>query len=213
MTIAVMTIAGRGALRGRLGWRTSALIVLCLSAAAGITGCSVEVGSGDEAGAGCQSDGPLNSPSLVLVAQAVPTASLLPCIQSIPRGWNEKLTVANGRAEYAFSSHQDGERAFRVLLTRTCDISGASRVPSEVTGTRRYELPTRVTDGYAGRRFYVFSGGCVTYRFGLHGASRAQAVTEATSTVGWVSRQAVREMVDRHGDGRLRLDTSPSGRP
>lgn len=175
----------------------------------GATGCSVDLAS-DEAGAGCPAGGPLNSPSLVLIAQAVPSASLLPCIATVPRGWHESLTVVDGRAEYAFSD--GGDRAFTVTLRRACDVRGASRVPSEVTGTRRYELPTRVTDGYGGRRFYVFPGGCITYRFDLHGSTRAVAVTEATSTVGFVTRQAVAEMVTRHSDGRLQLDVAASER-
>lgn len=181
-----------------------------LAACAALTGCSTEWETGRAAAAECASNGPLNSPALVLVAQAVPSATLLPCIRSIPAGWNEReMIVASDRAEFHFSSDREGDRALTVVLTATCDVRGASRVPSDQAGARRYELPTRVTRGYAGSRFYVFPGGCITFRFDVTGTTRAQSVLEASSAVGFTTRDTVRDMVRRHSEGRLRLDDAP----
>ena len=57
--------------------------------------------------------------SLVLVAQAVPTATLLPCI-------------------------------------------------ADEAGTRRFEEPISLPPRFVANRYYVFEGGCVTYRFAFN---------------------------------------------
>lgn len=187
------------------------LVAATLLAGPLLTGCSMNFGGEDSFGARCQRDGPLNSPTLVLMAQAVPTATLVPCVRAIPAGWGpDKLSVANGRAEFALNSDRDGSRALVVVLTKTCDLLGASRVPSDQPGARRYERPTRVSGGYAGSRFYVFPGGCITYRVNLTGGTRVQALTEATGALGFATRSAIRDMVVRNNDGRLKLDPTGS---
>jgi hypothetical protein len=145
--------------------------------------------------------------ALVLMAQAVPTAQLIPCIQSIPAGWTEDdIDASNGRAFFVLASSIDGPRAVTVILTRDCDTRGASPVPSDEPGTRRYERPTRITRGYAGERYYVYPGGCTTYRFDLNGPTHAQPTNEVSTAVGFVSRAAIRAKVLRDTDGRIDLD-------
>ena len=145
--------------------------------------------------------------SAVLVAQAVPSATLLPCIKTLPAGWStQSLQARNGRAYFGLDSDRDGVGAVDVTLTRTCDVRDATEVPSERTGARRFERVTRVTPGYVGDRYYTFDGGCVTYHFNLRGTTRGEPLAGIAQGVGFVTRETVRQLVGDASDGRLSLD-------
>jgi hypothetical protein len=57
-----------------------------------------------------------------------------------------------------------------------------------------------------GSRFYVFPGGCVTYRFDFQGTEPAAAIEEATLAIGFTDRETLRETRRRASHGRLELD-------
>lgn len=177
-----------------------------------LAGCNVNVGSAPIA-AGCRGGGDADNPVLVLMAQAVPTAALVPCIRAVPAGWRQtgRLHVRNGRASFTLGSDAQGDTALSVLFTERCQLSGATSVPSDQPGSRRYERPRRVLSGYVGERYYVYPGGCTTYHFQLNGSTRALAISEAASAVGFVQRSTVADIVRRASDGRLHLDPSTAG--
>ncbi|MDP9219289.1 MAG: hypothetical protein M3P23_01980 [Actinomycetota bacterium] len=132
-------------------------------------------------------------------------------MQSIPVGWSYNgLDARDGSAKFMLGSDREGAQPLTVLLTASCKVRGATPTPSERPGMRRYERITRLTGGYAGERYYVFPGGCITYRFNLQGKSRAQPVTEISQALGVVSRDTLRRWVHEHTHGRLELDPSPS---
>ncbi len=175
-----------------------------------LAGCSVTAGDVGIVPA-CDQEGGAPAQSVVLMAQAVPTTPVLPCVRLMPTGWAfADLDVRNGYAMFTLASDRDGRRAVTVVLTTTCDVTGATRVPSDQPGLTRYERVTRVTEGYRGARYYVAAGGCVTYQFDLQGVSRAAPVTEAALALDFVTRDAVREKVRRDSGGRLELDP-PTG--
>jgi hypothetical protein len=136
--------------------------------------------------------------AVVIMAQAVPSAAFVPCISEFPAGWTfggERLR--SGRPEFWLDSDRAGFRAVTVSLTASCDVSKAVEVPSE-TGAlqlRRYEEPNALPPKFFGNRYYVFPGGCVTYRFTFaRGGSYAQVV-EATGALTFVERAlGVREL-------------------
>lgn len=145
--------------------------------------------------------------SAVLMAQAVPTATLIPCLRTLPEGWTyEALRASNGEATFSLTSDRDGTRAATISLRPRCTVTGATEVPSERSGTRRYELVSRVSPGYRGDRFYTFAGGCITYHFDLHGKSRGVPLASVTQALGFISRDTLREQVRADSDGRLSLD-------
>jgi membrane-associated phospholipid phosphatase len=101
-----------------------------------------------------------------LLAQAVPQASLLPCIASLPSGWWYSAgDTHTGFARIFLGTDREGARAVSVTLTRSCDVSGAERIPSDEPGTTRYEKPQTLLPRFSGLRSYVFPGGCVTYDY------------------------------------------------
>ena len=106
--------------------------------------------------------------AMILAAQAVPSAALLPCIAALPSGWTAPGTdaeIASGQASFWLNSGQAGVQAVTITLTATCDTSGAQQIPSDQAGTRRFERPLSLAPQFSDVRYYVFPGGCATYQF------------------------------------------------
>jgi hypothetical protein len=157
----------------------------------------------------CEDRGAPGSPTVLLEAQAVPSASLLPCIKVQPNGWNYGTFFAhNGLARFTLDSDREGKGAVTVILTPSCDLEGATLVAPDEPGTRRYE---RVGDlpsdgGYRGSTYYVFTGGCVVYELAFKGGNLAVPTTEVNLALGFISRAVIRKAVHDDSDGRLELD-------
>jgi hypothetical protein len=135
---------------------------------------------------------------LFLMAQSIPSAAYVPCISDLPGGWTfGGERIRNGHSEFWLDSDRAGFRALTVFLTAACDTSKAVEVPPEAgePPMKRYEEPTALPPSFSGNRYYLFPGGCVTYRFSfVQGATFAQAV-EATEALTFVSRAlGVREL-------------------
>lgn len=173
-----------------------------------LTGCAGEVDVGVDAD--CGEPGRVDNPTLVLMAQAVPSASRIPCVRLVPASWRHgEVAVETGRAAFSFASgsiDSPESEPLTVALTADCDLSGATRVPTDEPGTQRWERLQQVTPAYVGERLYVFDGGCTTLSFALSGTDRVQSVGEASLAVGFVDRDAVAAAVREQYDGRLDLD-------
>ena len=106
--------------------------------------------------------------AMILAAQAVPSAALLPCIKALPSGWTAPGTdaeIASGQASFWLDSGQAGVQAVTITLTATCDTSGAQQIPSDQPGMRRFERPLSLAPQFSDIRYYTFPGGCATYQF------------------------------------------------
>ncbi len=161
----------------------------------------------------CEYQGRPGTPTVVLAAQAVPTASLLPCVELLPAGWSVgDVFVSSGLARFSLNSDRVGMHAVQVRLTRTCRIEGATRVPSDEPGARRFQRvgDVRTGVGFTGEQFYLFGGGCVTYEFRFTGEERAGPITEVTLALSFVTRDALRNKIREDSRGHAELD--PPGR-
>jgi hypothetical protein len=139
---------------------------------------------------------------MILAAQAVPTATLLPCLDGLLAGWRfEDAQVDNGDFRFWLSSDRAGIRAVEVELREACDVSNAVEVPPspDEAGTRRFEVPLTLSPTFAWNRFYTFPGGCVRvdYRFGLERGSTL--VLEADLAIGFRPRLPLVDQVADHG--------------
>ena len=102
--------------------------------------------------------------SMILSAQAVPSAALLPCIAALPAGWTiGGADIASGTTSFWLDSDRAGPRAITVTLTAACDTTGAQQIPSDQPGARRFERPLSLAPQLSRLRFYTFPRGCVTY--------------------------------------------------
>jgi tRNA A-37 threonylcarbamoyl transferase component Bud32/membrane-associated phospholipid phosphatase len=143
---------------------------------------------------------------LWLLAQSVPSAALVPCVQLLPVGWSvTEVAVNNGRSVVTMDDGRAGRKAVVVELTTSCDLAGAVEVSSERPDARRYLRIDRDAKGVSATRFYVFSGGCVTERFTAP-TSRARLGDAASAEFGFTTRQELRQALSQRSNGRLQLD-------
>jgi tRNA A-37 threonylcarbamoyl transferase component Bud32/membrane-associated phospholipid phosphatase len=144
---------------------------------------------------------------LWLMAQSVPSASLVPCVQLLPVGWSvAEVAVNNGRSMITLHHDRAGKRAVVVRLTAACDLAGAAEVTSEQPGARRYLRIDHNAPGFSATRAYVFPGGCITARISAPAGSGQHLTTETSSAIGFTTRQELRQALSQRSDGRLALD-------
>ena len=156
------------------------------------TGCGL---SRDAASPACNAVRP---EPLFLVAQAVPTAELVPCVIAYPGGWTQgPVDVRDGRAAIRLDSDRGGSGALTVTLADACDVTGAIEVPTDKPGTIRYDALPDVAQGFRGVRTYLFEGGCATYRFDIESRRPSVLVDEGAMAVGFLSRDEVRTRMER----------------
>ena len=147
--------------------------------------------------------------SIVLVAQSVPTAQLVPCIRAIPAGWRfNHMDARDGRTRFYFNTIQAADVVHPLTLTlkRECDVGSASRRTSDEPGTTAYEHITHTENTYMGKRFYIFPGGCVTYDFNVHGGIFVGLVDALMGYLDFITREHLAAKVDELSNGRLQLE-------
>jgi hypothetical protein len=104
--------------------------------------------------------------TMILAAQAVPSAALVPCISALPSGWQVSgAEIVSGHARFWLDSDQAGPLALTITLSAACDTSGAQQIPSNQPGARQFERPLSLRPRFTLLRFYTFPGGCITYSF------------------------------------------------
>jgi hypothetical protein len=143
--------------------------------------------------------------AVTLEAQAVPTATRVPCLNELPTGVGLfSARISSGHAEFVLSSDRAGARALVVKLDARCDTKGATEIHSDQAGARRFERIESVTPGFRASRYYTFPGGCITYRFQLSAEGRA-LVNEISLAVSSITRSHVNAEVRRFSGGRDHL--------
>jgi hypothetical protein len=150
--------------------------------------------------------GEVGARTTFLMAQSVPHAGLVPCIdaEALPADlFMEDMRIDSTGARFTFFGDwpaPDADTAtplrLEVRFTSSCDVGDAVAVPSDEPDARRLERVERVAAGYAGERFYVFDGGCVTYRFDAQGDAWLSFVHEASQTWTFMPRTEVERLRD-----------------
>ena len=146
---------------------------------------------------------------LWLQAQAVPTASQVPCLNHpLPVGWELKLLAVNaGRSVITIGHDRAGPQAVEITLTATCDPTGATAVGSPAPGVERSQRLDQLTGSvFAAVWFDRFQGGCITYRLHSTRDPEGRFAAELPAVVGLVSRGSLDQALQERSDGRLRLD-------
>jgi hypothetical protein len=148
---------------------------------------------------------------LWLLAQSVPSASLVPCVRSLP-GWTVAgANARNGRSMFILNHDRAGNRAIVVRLAATCDPAGATETPSKLPGVRHYERTQRLAGRYTATWYDRFPGGCVTHRLDSTTDIEGNFAVEAPLVVGFATRQQLRQALDERSSGRLHLDPASTG--
>lgn len=118
---------------------------------------------------------------LHLSAQAVPSATVIACIERLRPGWTYGGSeVRSGLVHFWLDSDRVGADAVDVTVTAACDVGGET--PSPVVGGDAplilYEEPA-VEHPNATVRHYVFDGGCATVRYAFTRATDPAIFDEA----------------------------------
>jgi hypothetical protein len=148
---------------------------------------------------------------LWLQAQSVPSASLVPCVRSLP-GWTVAgANARNGWSRFILDHDRAGNSAIVVQLAAACDLAGAAEMPSKLPGVRHYERATRLPGRFTATWYDRFPGGCVTQRLDSTTDIEGRFAAEAPLVLGFATRQALRQALDERSNGRLRLDPASTG--
>ena len=153
------------------------------------------------------------SHTMILAAQAVPSAAFLPCIAALPSGWTAAdPEIASGQASFVLNSGQAGRQSglnlslgpspaaqatVTITLTATCNTTGAQQIPSDQPGMRRFERPPSLVPRYSDVRYSTFPGGCVTYRFAFAPGASPALATAVDSVAAFMPRSALVDYVRR----------------
>jgi hypothetical protein len=136
---------------------------------------------------------------LHLVAQAVPSAILFPCIERLTPGWSYGGSeVRSGYVHFWLDSDRVGTDAVDVTMTAACDVAGDTvmRVPTGDARLLLYlepdaEHPTITV------RHYVATGACTTVRFSFTRQTAPTEFTEAQALLGYQLRSDYVEAIRR----------------
>jgi tRNA A-37 threonylcarbamoyl transferase component Bud32 len=144
---------------------------------------------------------------LWLEAQSVPSASLVPCVRSLPVGWTvANATVNDGRSVLTLNHDRAGDAALVVRLTAACDPGGAVEGPSATEGIRHFQRTESRAGEFSATWYDRFPGGCVTTRLHLTTDPNGEFAAQAPQVLGFTTRAALREALSQRSHGRLQLD-------
>jgi hypothetical protein len=141
---------------------------------------------------------------MILMAQSVPSATQVPCVAALPAGWDfGQMHVNDARGSFWLDSDLGGDRALTVTLlpAEDCSVEGATAVPSDESGTDRFERPERLPPNLLSTRYYLFEGGCVTYRFAFDEDAEALLMLAIDGAVGFLPRADLIEEVALRSGG------------
>ena len=152
---------------------------------------------------------------LWLQAQAVPSASRIPCFQAFPAGIQGALRVRNGESVLQFDRagvdiklniadglHVTAEAgSVTIRLTATCAAHTTTAGQAIAPGVTRFKL-----EGLPGTSEVadVFRGGCITYRAEA-GSASARLLDQSQRAVSFRARDDLRQALQRRSGGRLDL--------
>jgi hypothetical protein len=143
----------------------------------------------------------------VLIAQAVPTATAVPCLRSDAGNWTVAgFHAEDGQATVEFSYRYGNDDTATIDLAADCDVRAAHEVSSQFDGMRRYNREATRGGRYANEIHYVYPGGCASLRFDLSGQGADLRGAEIAGALGFVSRERLDQQIRSTSDNHLHLD-------
>lgn len=126
---------------------------------------------------------------LGIVAQSVPGAAYVPCVERLPAGWQfNGLHVNNADTRFSIQSDRD-PRPVHVELRKSCDVGGATPTEPRAIGVRSYQRTYTIEPRYAATTYDVFPGGCVTTQFNFKRGPHVTLIDEMQQAIGLYSRR------------------------
>jgi D-alanyl-D-alanine carboxypeptidase len=139
-----------------------------------------------------------------LLAQSVPSAWLVPCIEFLPAGWSlGEVAVNDGRSVIRLHHDRGGTGMLVIELTAACDTRGLTSLPSDQPGLQRW-IGLRASGEVA--RVDRFPGGCITAQVTVPAANQDEVNSQLNAILGYTSRADLQQALGWRSDGRLRLN-------
>ena len=139
--------------------------------------------------------------TLILAAQAVQSATMIPCITALAEGWSVGgFSARTGSVRFWMDSDRAGARAIEVELSESCDTSVATEVAPGSGEVRRFEQPISTEPKLTGRSYWSFPGGCVTLEYALEEGATADLLTAAEGTITLLPRSALVTVLEERRD-------------
>lgn len=130
---------------------------------------------------------------VALVAQAVPSASYVPCLAELPAGWQVTgVDVDRGSARVTLLSDRSDDHPVEVVLEQSCDTAGASPAAPRAAGVRSSVRLDAVAPLYVGTALDAFPGGCVRYEFAFPRGPHIPLMEELAAAVELLPRRELR---------------------
>ena len=138
---------------------------------------------------------------LAILAQSVPEAAYVPCINRLAEGWTTQDFDATGRrTRFVLVPDRAGSRSVRVTFEAACDVGAGVPTTPRADGVRTSIDLRSISPRYAGTLRDVFPGGCVSTTFDFPRGPHIALMEELDATVGLFSRRQLRlELHDQLG--------------
>ncbi|HJS27774.1 MAG TPA: hypothetical protein VJ913_11690 [Actinomycetota bacterium] len=173
--------------------RTTRSVLALLLVSGVLAGCTISTGRTSEVSCPVE-----DRELLLLAAQAVPSATLIPCVTAFPAGWwFGGSDVRSGNALFWLESDRAGFHAVEISLTASCRTIGAIDMTNSTQEVGVQEL-VRVYDlhPFTADRYFLFTGGCVTYRYRFDADAAATLALEVDQAVTFGLRTALVERIE-----------------
>lgn len=142
--------------------------------------------------------------TIVIVAQSVPTADLVPCLNPLPTGWDvATVSIDQAGTVIRLDSDRAGTHAAVLRFGQTCEVGAAVDAPSDQTDAERFEFIERIEPGLRAERYYTFTGGCVWWTFDFDDDTPAALAIELGDTLTLITRQS---LIDSVSEGFIEED-------
>ena len=149
--------------------------------------------------------------TLVLMAQSTPTATLLPCLDELPDGWQlGEMDIDSESARFWLDSDRGGEDAVAVVLEEQCDPGDAELESDAGAEIERYAAARTTPDAYTADWYDRFGGGCVHYVVDVRSQAWPQLVEEIDRALTFVSREDLAQRVRDATRGGIDLGPAAS---
>jgi hypothetical protein len=144
----------------------------------------------------CEPDSPT-----VLIAESVQTASLIPCVRSLPAGWGYGLFQATDHdARFRIETAAGPAAGVDVELVASCPPPTETASPDPTEPGTTVEKAVEQDTPYRATWTYRFEGGCVAYRIALAGEARAaDLIDDLERGLSFIHRARLRSLLERQG--------------
>lgn len=144
----------------------------------------------------CGDETPVGAPdcedAVLLVAQSVPRAELVPCWGELPGGWTvNEVHIGNTGTIVELDSDRAGSEAAVFAYQPACDVTRHGRLPSERDDVAVHEAIRALAGGLDADRFFVFEGGCVRATFAFEDFDDISHAESLVASLELVEREAL----------------------